>query len=411
MAFDGNVIKRFSPDDNSLGGIENTISFSFRTFNGRGTILYYINTAATDYIAIELRNGVPWFFFDAGSGPAVVRPDLAGEANVVFNDGAWHSVTAAQTSRIGSIVVDGVYTGTGQSSGTDQVISSRQALHVGGIPGDAPRSSILGLGSPDSTLEGRSFAGCLFGLTLNNQVVNFEVGTNLGDDLIQDIPGCPIDLEPGFSFLGGGYIGFPPNILHNETFSWTFDIRTTHSMGVVFFAHAPDQSAVALELRASVLSLVLASGTSTQVMAIGDNSTCDGLWHSVLIDKSLGEVFASVDGIGGSLFLPSAEVIFSSSAFIGGMATDSEAYDIARRAGVNVYAPFSGCARSGGLVVGGVPSLALTPTSHPLVRLDGCYAGSSVSARTACEDPWVSLTAGTDMQLTDEDLGAWTGKH
>ena len=412
VAFDGNVIKRFSPDDNSLGGITNIISFSFRTFSSRGTILYYINSAGTDYVAVELRNGVPWFFFDAGSGPAMIQPDLGG-ADVAFNNGSWHSVVATQTGRTGHLMVDGTYSGTGQSGGSDQVISSRQVLHVGGIPQGVPRSSLQGLGNPSATLEGRSYVGCLFGVTINNQALDFDRdSTDVGDaSRIQDIPGCPIDLMPGWAFLGGGYLAFPETTLDSTSFSWSLDIRTTHREGVVFFVHDANGSAIALELIASVLHmLVVSTGAITNMLAIGDNSVCDGRWHSILLDLSQDEVFASVDGRGGSLFLPTRNTTFPSSVFIGGMPEDSMAYDVARGAGVNVYAPFSGCTRSrpDGLIVGGVTVSMLAPSSHRFVRFDGCPSPSS-SPPDTCRDPWVNMSAGNSMQFTDMGLGPWTG--
>lgn len=417
MAFDGNVIKRFSSDDNALGGISNTITFSFRTFSPQGTILYYINTARTDYLAVELRNGTPWFLFDAGSGPAVIQLDLGG-ADVTFNNGEWHSVTAMQTSRTGRITVDGMYSGTGTSSGSDQVISSRQLLHVGGIPDDLPRGTTLGLQSADSTLNGRNYGGCLFGLTLNGQPVDFSSSMDLGDDLIADIPGCAIQLEPGLSFLGGGFLSFPPNTLHSGTFIWSFDIRSTHTQGLVFFAYGANQSTLAVEIRDSLLHLVLSDddgGSSIQRISISNSSVCDGQWHTVLLDKSLNEVFVSLDGIGRSLFFQSSDFIFSSSVFLGGVPMGSMAYNIARGAGVNVYAPFSGCMRpqTSRLVVGGVTSPELVPNSHQLVRFDGCHSPSgsgSPPAAASCVGPWASMSSGTAMEFTDTGLQPWAGK-
>lgn len=408
VAFDGNVIRRFSQDDNPLGGITNTISLSFRTFAEQATLLYYLNSAATDLIALELRGGVPWFSFDAGSGPAVVQPDLGG-ADVTFNDGAWHSVTATQTTRTGTIVVDGMYMGTGLSGGSDQVISSRQILYIGGVPDDAPLSSLLG--TPDSALEGRSYAGCLFGVTLNDQRLDFSTSTPLGDNVIQDIPGCPIQLEAGLAYLGGGYLGLPQGTINITSFSWTYDLRTTHNQGLVFFAHNTDQSGVGVELREGLLHVVLLSGNSTQLLAIGDNAMCDGEWHTILIDQSRDEISVFVDGIGGSLFLPMDDIVFASGVFFGGVPMASVAYDTALAAGLNVYAPFSGCTRphASGLVVGGVAVPMPMPTSHLLVRFDGCHASSSVPLATTCEDPWVSLPSGSAMEFTDEDLEPWTG--
>ena len=434
VAFDGSTVKRFPPEASNLGGTRNTISFSFRTFAAEGTILYYLNSVGTDFIAVELREGIPWFFFDAGSGPASIRPSLGGgNTTTTFNDGAWHRVMAVKNGRTGTITVDGRFVGDGQSGGTDQVISSQQVLHVGGIPPGVPHSSLLGLADPTGlpVLSGWSFAGCLFGVTLNGVQLDFANATNQPGEgasaLLPRAPGCAVQLERGWSFLGGGYITFPSDTIHDSRFSWTFQLRTTHSEGVVFFAHAPaagGSAIIAVELRGSVLHLVLLSSSSgsapqTTTLAVGSNSTCDGLWHSVLIDLSaLGEVFLAVDGEGGSLFLPSADVVFSSEVFVGGVATSSTtAYEVARRAGVNVDAPFSGCMRSlaGGLAVGGVASPPLTPSTQHLVRTDGCYSASSASSSSSsssstCVEPWVTLPVGVAMQYRDSNLRPLSGE-
>lgn len=412
VAFDGNVLRQFSGSDHPLGGTSNTITLSFRTFLSEGTLLYYINAAGTDYIALELRGGIPWFFFDAGSGPGVVRPDLAG-ANVVFNDGAWHSVTAIHSSRTGTISVDGIYSGSGKSSGSDQVISSRQVLYIGGIPDSVPLSTTLGLSTtPNSILEGRNFAGCLFGVTLNNQLLDFSLGESMGNEVIPGVSGCPIELEPGWSFLGGGFLSFPPGTISSNRFSWSFNIRTTHSEGLVLLALTPpssssNDSALAVEVRGSLLYLVLSSQGSTQREFV-NASICDGQWHTVLVDQSLDEVFVSVDGRGISLFLPSPNIVFSSDLFCGGVPMETVAYDAARSAGVNVYAPFSGCARPRPqqFLVGGV-AISPEPSAHYLVRFDGCH---SRGGGPACGDPWVTLPSVVETEFTDTELRPWTGE-
>ena len=411
ISFDGNVIKQFLSADN-LGGIRNTIMLSFRTFSLHGTILYYINTARTDYIAIELRNGVPWFFFDAGSGPAIVQPDLGG-ADLRFNDGAWHRIEVTQSSRTGSISIDGIYLGTGMSMGMDQVISSRQTLHVGGIPPALPRSTVVGLQFPNATLNGINFAGCIFGMTLNSQPLDFSEAANLGEGMISEIPGCSIQLQPGLSFLGGGYLSFSQNTLSSSSFSWSFDIRTNHNQGLVFFAYNANQSALGIEILNSLLYLNLFVDGSSQRTAVSNISICDGRWHTVLIDQSQNEVFLSVDGSGGSLFLPSTNIVFSSMVFYGGVPTGSPAYNLAQSASLNVYAPFSGCTRlgtGGGLLVNGNAVPQIRPSAHSLVRFDGCHSSSSsTSSSPSCGSPWVSLSAGTSEEFNDTGLQPFSG--
>ena len=123
-----------------------------------GILLYFINSAQTDLLAIELRGGVPWFIFDAGSGPGAVRP----EGDMTFDDGLWHEIVAVQEGRVGTITVDGVYTGSGLSFGSSQVVSSNQDLYVGGIPVSVPRMTLFGDVNPNATLMGRNFAGAFF---------------------------------------------------------------------------------------------------------------------------------------------------------------------------------------------------------------------------------------------------------
>ena len=409
VAFDGNIIKQFSSSDNNLGGITNTITLSFRTFQPLGTILYYINEARTDYMAIELRNGVPWFFFDSGSGPAVIQPDLRSN-NVQFNDGEWHSITTAQTGRMGNITVDGRYYGSGMSSGTDQVISNRQILYIGGIPDGIPRSTISGSQSSNSTLIGLNYAGCIFGVTLNNQPLDISTSTDIGDTINANIPGCSIELEYGTSFLGGGYITFPSNTLQNTRFSWTFDIRTTHNQGLIFFVYNMNQTGVAVEIKNSLLQLELISEGSIQRSIVINASVCDGEWHTILIDRSTDEFFLSLDGIGDFLILPSTDIIFPSAVFFGGVPMGTSAYDLALSSGVNVYSAFSGCSRpqADGLIVNG-ERVPLIPVDHYQVRFDGCHASQRLPSST-CVTPWVSFSAGTSRYFNDTSLQPFSGK-
>lgn len=389
----------------------NTISLSFRTLRDSGTILYYINTGGTDFIAIELRNGIPWFFFDAGTGPAVIQPDLRG-ANVTFDDGAWHSILAMQNSRSGSIVIDGIYSGSGQSSGLDQVISSSQVLHIGGIPPGVPQSTRAGLMSAASTLSGRIFTGCIFSVTLNGQPLDFSTSANIGE-VIADLPGCSVGLEPGFSFLGGGYSSLVPNTISSSRFSWTFDYRTSHNQGLVFFVYNTNRSAIGVEIRNSSLHLVLFSDGISQRRAVSSSMICSGQWHTILLDQSFNEVFLSNDGSGVSLFLPSSTTIFSSRVFFGGVPFGSAAYDLARMAGLNVDVPFSGCTRPrpSGLLVDGVAlsQNEFRPAGSRLVRFDGCYLPTASS--TSCEAPWTSVLAGLNQMLNDTGLQPFSGYY
>ena len=322
IALNGNGFATFAPGSANLGGFINEISLRFRTFNTEGTIIYYINAAQTDYLAVELRLGVPWFFFDAGSGPAAIRPTT----DVVFSDGQWHNLTIRQEGQTGVITVDGVYTGTGNSIGRDRVITANQTLYVGAIPPGFPHSTVSGSLNPNATLDGANFVGCLFDITLNNgQQLDFSTQANLGVGV-----GCPVGVERGTSLLGAGYLVFRENTITGSNFVINFDLRTTHTRGFVFFAHTGDNTSLAIELRGSLLYLLTSSvgGPGTEV-SIGNTPFCDGQWHSISIQQQSANVSLSVDGTRQFLTLPQPNAVFSSKLYFGGASQNSIGYAIA----------------------------------------------------------------------------------
>ena len=403
----------------NLGGLRNEIRLRFRTFSRLGLLLYYINAAGTDLLALELRNGIPWFLFDAGSGPGAVQPQV-GEG-VRFDDGAWHTIVASQDGNSASITVDGVYTGSGQSAGSSQVISSNQVLYIGGLPFDesaVPRTTVNGLDNPAATVSGRNYAGCLYGVMLNGESLDFALGQGVTFDLPQGVAfeqGCPIGLERGNSYIGGGYVSLPPNTINGSTFTFTFDFRTMHSEGLLLFAYstADTQVAFAVEIRSSNLYLVLSDANGTSTLQVSDTIVCDGEWHRLLVDLSRDELFLAVDGDGDSLTFTDQNAIFSSSIYIGGVPMGTPAYDLAWQMGVSVDAHFSGCTFENvapSLHVDGAPvTLGLGGLS--LVRFDGCSLASQLTGQPTCSAPWTSLDVGAVMEYTDDNLDPFSGKY
>lgn len=405
----------------NLGGLRNEIRLRFRTLSGLGLLLYYINAAGTDLLALELRNGIPWFLFDAGSGPGAIRPQVG--AGVRFDDGAWHTIVASQDGINGMITVDNVYTGSGQSMGLSQVISSDQVLYVGGLPFDesaVPRTTVNGLGNPAATVSGRLYAGCLYGITLNGESLDFALGQGFSLDIVQGVgfeQGCPVGIERGNSFIGGGHVSLPPNTINGSTFMFTFDFRTMHSEGLLLFAYSTadndDQTAFAVELRSSNLYLLLSDINGTSTVQVSDTIVCDGEWHRLLIDLSRDELFLAVDGNGDSLPIANQNTVFSSSIYIAGLPMGSPAYNLARHIGVNVDAHFSGCTFENvvpSLYVDGEPVIPRLG-SLSLVRFDGCSLASQLTGQPTCSAPWTSLDVGEVMEYTDENLTPFSGKH
>ena len=412
VAFSGGSgeLATFSGEPSLLGGFSNEVTLRFRTLQAYGTILYYINSPRTDVFAIELRNGIPWFVFDAGSGPAAIRPD----ENISFSDGFWHELTVTQVGRAGSIIVDQIYTGSGESIGTDQVISSRQTLAVGSLPPEAPPSTISGGLNPNATLRGESFAGCLFGITINGQLLDFA-SQDPSTAVVGPELGCPIELQVGVHFLGGGYLTLAEDTITSSRFRFTFNIRTTHALGLLLFAYDSGEnadSAFGVELRnGSLLSLVASSGGSQFEQSITEAAVCDGEWHSITVEQS-GSEFSLIldDAFSQTVELPVSDALFSSQLFLGGVPLESAAFSRARSIGLNVYASFSGCVRSPSLSLdGGQPAAVPLPRlAGEQVRFDGCPGGSEGGV---CSPPWRVLDAGTSTSLTDAGLNPFTGEQ
>ena len=404
----------FSAGVANLGGVRNEIGLRFRTLSGDGLLIYYINAARTDLLALELRNGIPWFIFDAGTGPGAVLPQVG--IGMRFDDGAWHTITAFFNGTHGRITVDNVYSGVGESSGSSQVISSNQVLYVGGVPADVPRTTVNNLGNAAATISGRSFAGCLYGITLKGETLDFSLGQAFSFDFPQEVGfehGCPVALERGNSFIGGGYVSLSPGTINSSTFTFSFNFRTTHSEGLLLFVYSSDGTvAIAVEIRNATLNLLLSDVNVTDTLTVSSTVVCDGEWHSLLLDQSGDEVFLAVDGNGDSLFLPNRGTIFSSSVFIGGIPAESTAYDLARDLGVNVYAHFSGCTFERAIPSLFVNGLLVIPElgGFSMVRFDGCAPASQLSGRGSCSPPWTSSDVGDVMEHTDTNLTPFSGK-
>lgn len=405
VAFDGNGIASFSPGEANLGGFSNELRLRFRTFQPQGVLLYYINTAGTDLLAIELRNGVPYFIFDAGSGTGVVRPDFQGGPDVLFNDGEWHTVVASQTGQTGIILVDGLYTGANSSIGTDSVISSSQALHIGGIPDSSPLQTITGGVASSSRLIGQNFAGCIFGVVLNGQTLDFSLSDlSAGVDVVS---GCPVGLERGWSFIGGGFLTLSENIISSSDTMLNFDLRTSDSNALVLFVHSSDlSSGIGIEIRDSALNLVVNNNGTTSRTVAGDvGGACDGEWHRVELVMTVSSVTLSLDtSPSGSLFLLS-DILLSSAVYFGGIPQDSRGHNLAVQTGLGVGIPLSGCVRMVELVVGDGGGVEVTPVASLLVRFDGCGLGRGVS----CDTP-LDRNTGTEMSFIDVGLNPFTGK-
>ena len=393
VSFTGNGYATFEPSNPSK--FENNLSLRFRTLDCCGIMFYSINTAQTDMFAVELRNGIPWLIFDAGTGPAAIRP----ESNTKFDDGAWHTLTVAQRGNDGTITVDNTYTGSGSSIGASGIIGYA-VHHIGGIPSDAPLQTQNGHLNSSSVLSGQSFAGCLYNVIFNDVALDFSSGfPGVGSP----DQGCPVDLVTTTQLLGGGYFSLAENTITGNSFNISFQFRTTHTDGLLYYMYASSSYMFGIELRSSELHLVL---SAHDVTLPSTSDPCDGEWHRLTLSQEGDQLLFTVDEVTDSLVLPLPTLVFSSRIFFGGVPLDSTVFEMAQDAGLNIYTPFSGCIRIPEplLHVAGQPVVA-TITESELVNFNGC--GNSPG--TSCVAPWSDVDAGMKRNITDTGLTPFSG--
>lgn len=213
-----------------------------------------------------------------------------------------------------------------------------------------------------------------------------------------------MELTPTAQFLGGGYLALEEDTITGSSFNTSFRFRTTHADGLLFFMYASDNTALGIELNDSNLHLVL-SGV-TEVTTSTGQQLCNGEWYSVYIEQEGDQLWYAVNEVSDVLTLPSSSTVFSSRFFFGGVPGDSVAFQLAQEAGLNTYAPFSGCVRmpSPLLYVDGA-SVAGTIVASELVNFDGCGDAPGSS----CVDSWTDISVGMSTSTNDQGLTPFTG--
>lgn len=79
-----------------------------------------------DFVSLILKNGVPEFKFDLGSGPATVTGDP-------ITIGDWHTILLVQNKKLGEMHIDGGRAYRNQSQGSYVGLDLRQPWHIGGV--------------------------------------------------------------------------------------------------------------------------------------------------------------------------------------------------------------------------------------------------------------------------------------
>ncbi len=398
------------PTNDNLEGFSITISVMFKTLRPDGVLIYSINTGRTDMIAIELRDGKPWFIFDAGSGPAAITLD----ENTKYNDGKWHELVATKFGLIGDLTVDGDATNSGMSIGDDNFIGTPSVLYIGGLHNEAALTTIAGNLNDNATLNGHSFAGCLFGIKFNGNNLNLSTILNPNPGIGSSNKGCPIEQEYGISFLGGGYLSMPYLPPTTEPFSFSIWFRTTRSSGLIFFAYGSDSHIVVMlqdsDLVVKVKGVNSSEITLSSAQVSLQSSLCNGQWYKLDVSKEVDGLLVTIDDQSISTSIQnSLNINTTSNFYTGGVPVSSEVWNTYYNLFLTYPVGFSGCMRN----------LMIDDTSINLhqdfgdslehVRFDGCDSSPVAEGSQTCNQDVTSFDNNLETSFIDSGLTPFTG--
>ncbi|XP_010186614.1 PREDICTED: laminin subunit alpha-2-like, partial [Mesitornis unicolor] len=104
-----------------------TIEFEVRTTADSGLLFYMARINHADFAAVQIKNGLPYFSYDLGSG------NTSTVISNKINDGQWHKIKVIRTKQEGSLIVDDASNRTVSPKKAD-ILDVVGMLYVGGLP-------------------------------------------------------------------------------------------------------------------------------------------------------------------------------------------------------------------------------------------------------------------------------------
>ncbi|XP_054273123.1 basement membrane-specific heparan sulfate proteoglycan core protein-like isoform X4 [Macrosteles quadrilineatus] len=134
-----------------------SLEITFKPENPNGLILYNGQhpDGKGDFISFGLRDGIPEFRFDVGSGPGIIQ------GSQKLSLGEWHTVQLSRFKKDGTMYVDENQYYTGKSVGRMQGLDLTQPLYLGGVPDFTRIHSQNGFDT--------GFVGCISRLVINDK--------------------------------------------------------------------------------------------------------------------------------------------------------------------------------------------------------------------------------------------------
>ena len=399
------------PPNYALTGFTTDISLYIRTLQTNAALIYIRHATNGDFITLQLRNGMLWFVYDCGSGPAAIPSE------VTINDGVWHRVVLTRSGINGMITVDDTHSSSGSSMGSNAVIGDGTALYIGGIPDDVSIVTNQNGFNPNATLTRTKFAGCLRDVLPGNTMLDFVVPAEMNDGINLLNVGCPMSRGRGIHFYGGGYISVPGIdvvIPNQQQYSISVNFRTTSTSGTILVAYSAEGPSFSLlYLLNGGLNMVLSTPTSEVHLPLNSVpfSLCDGLWKSVIID--LGDDLQittmnfedNVTATSSTSISVQNDIQLNSYVYLGGVPINSSAQTLLQRYGLeDPY--FGGCLQNVVFNNNMIDVASQYSVAH-LVSFAGCPVEE---VGQSCIDSIKSVNRQLNNDFTDQNLNPFVGK-
>ena len=390
-------------------GVETQVEFWFQTRSSHGLVMFLASATQDDFMAVEIRDGMPWFIFDSQEGAA----EISINSVIKFNDGNWHHVGITRNRRDGRITVDNQYTGQGVSPPGATYIDRNTGVYIGGVKRGLRLQQKI-LNSVYSLNYSISYIGCLKELRLQNKLVSLNNALERMN--VEPLTsGCPLDHEQGFYLKGGGYLSLKKDVFEGRSiYSMSFEFRTFYSSGILMFVYAEGTG------KESYFTVLLDSGnvrvlyrtpsSHGNITVVPRKPVCDGTWHNVSLTNFGESTFTISVDRNSKISNPITELYVTSELYFGGLPFGSNAAQKASSIGLNTDTTFGGCFRNIG-----IPRRVdlLTDVGSVMnADMSGCPRRRTVNGTSiaSCYNGTSQLVyVGTDHSKVDGELDSFTG--
>ncbi|XP_062428551.1 laminin subunit alpha-2 isoform X5 [Rhea pennata] len=256
-----------------------TIEFEVRTMADSGLLFYMARINHADFAAVQIKNGLPYFAYDLGSGDTnTMIPNK-------INDGQWHKIKIFRTKQEGNLTVDDVSNRTVSPKKAD-ILDVVGMLYVGGLPVNYTTRRI---GPVTYSIVGciRNFKMTESPVDLDNPTSSFNVGK------------CFVTEQKGTYFDGTGFAKTVGAYRVGTDLLVEFEFRTMQMNGVLLGISSQKMDGLGIELVDGKVMFHVDNGAgrfSAVYEPDAPGSLCDGQWHRVIANKVKHHLELTVDG-------------------------------------------------------------------------------------------------------------------